>query len=72
MTDVRLLGGPAHGLTVEIRDSRSPVVIEGHGVPAGCVARYRPADARRRENHAFRFDGMDAVVARLPMPRSAA
>lgn len=68
LTDVRLLGGPAHGLTVEIKDSRVPIVIEGHGVPEGCAARYRPADARRRVNHAYRFDGFTTVVARLPVP----
>ena len=65
---VRLLGGPAHGLTVEVTDSRTPLSIEGHGVPEGCVARYRPADGRRRTNHAYRFESLGKIEARLPLP----
>lgn len=71
MTDVRLIGGFAHGLTVEVKDSRSPILLEGDGVPEGCAARYRPADARRRENHTYRFDGLTEILARIPAPGKA-
>lgn len=62
---VLLQGGPAHGATVEVSDSRIPLLVEGHGVPDGYVARYRPRDARRRVNEAFRFDGLTEIVACL-------
>jgi hypothetical protein len=72
MTDVRLLGGPAHSLTVEVEDSRTPLSLEGPMVPDGCVARYRPADGRRKTNHAYRFEGLSKIEARLPLPGAAA
>jgi hypothetical protein len=72
MTELLLLGGPAHGATVELADSRSGVLVEGHGVPEGCAGRYRPEDARRRENGTYRFDGLTQIVGRLPLPREAA
>ncbi len=69
---VLLQGGPAHGATVEVADSRTPLLVEGHGVPDGYAARYRPRDARRRENTAFRFDGLTEIVLRIPSPGGAA
>jgi hypothetical protein len=72
MIDVRLIGGPAHGVTIEVADSRTPILLEGHGVPEGCAARYRPADARRRVNHAYRFESLEAIAARIPAPGTAA
>jgi hypothetical protein len=67
MTRVVLQGGPADGVTVESRTG-APMLVEGYGVPDGYVARYRPADGRRRENATFRFVELEKVVGRIPLP----
>lgn len=68
---VTLLGGPAHLATLEVKDSRTPLLVQGHGVPEGCVARYRPEDARK-QNETYRFVSFDKVVASVPAPGPAA
>jgi hypothetical protein len=68
---VLLQGGPAHGATVEC-DGRCGLQVEGHGVPEGYVAIYRPADARRRVSETYHFKGLSGIVARLPLPRGEA
>jgi hypothetical protein len=63
---VLLQGGPAHGATVEV-DGDNALALTGHGVPDGCIARYRPADGRKRDNAVFRFDGLDEIVCKLEL-----
>jgi hypothetical protein len=69
MPAVVLQGGPAAGVTVDVRDRNTPLNVEGHGVPTGQVARYKPLDGRKRDNTVFRFVGMSKVIARIPQPR---
>lgn len=67
MSKVLLEGGPADGIEVEA-SGWSPLIIEGHGVPDGMVARYR----RKRQRDAqgrivFSFREWDRVVLRVPV-----
>jgi len=68
MTAIVLRGGPADGATVDVRDRNTALNVEGHGVPTGYVARYRPLDGRKRDNTVFRFVGMSKVLVRIPQP----
>lgn len=66
MAVVRLEGGPAAGIEVDV--SRGAVLnVEGEGVPDGLVARYTPT----RDRGVYRFRGYSKVIARLPMPGAA-
>lgn len=70
LTTVALQGGPLDGFTVDVKDRNCVINIEGHGVPKGYVARYKPLDRRRRDNLVFKFDGVSKVLACVPRPGS--
>jgi hypothetical protein len=48
------------------------MIVDGYGVPDGYVARYRPLNRRQTivDGTVFKFAGLDAVVARIPLPEA--
>lgn len=63
MPDVLLRGGPLDGEVVDVPDARTPLLVEGDGVPEGMVARYRPS----RERGVLTFREYDRVAGRVTM-----